>query len=78
MAVTELGGAVPGETWPVLGVPLMVEVRKIVVYIATSGDGYIAWLDGDVAWLDRPRPNGNYGYGEFFENIDTILWGRKT
>jgi len=24
-------------------------------------------------WLDRPRPNGNYGYDEFVENIDTIL-----
>lgn len=26
----------------------MVDVRKIVVYIATSADGYIARLDGDV------------------------------
>jgi dihydrofolate reductase len=52
--------------------------RKIIVYIATSADGYIARPDGDVAWLDRPRPKGNYGIGEFFKTIDTILWGRKT
>jgi dihydrofolate reductase len=52
--------------------------RKIIVYIATSADGYIARPDGDVAWLDRPRPKGNYGYGTFFKSIDTILWGRKT
>ncbi len=52
--------------------------RKIVVYIATSADGFIARPDGDVAWLDRPRPKGNYGMGEFFRTIDTILWGRKT
>ena len=52
--------------------------RKIVVYIATSADGFIARSDGDVAWLDRPRPKGNYGMGEFFRTIDTILWGRKT
>ena len=52
--------------------------RKIVVYIATSADGLIARSDGDVAWLDRPRPKGNYGMGEFFRTIDTILWGRKT
>lgn len=52
--------------------------RKIIVYIATSVDGYIARPDGDVAWLDRPRPKGNYGYGEFFNGIDAILWGRKT
>jgi dihydrofolate reductase len=43
--------------------------RKIIVYIATSVDGYIARPDGDVAWLDRPRPKGNYGMGEFFKSI---------
>lgn len=52
--------------------------RKIIVYIATSADGYIARPDGDVAWLDRPRPKGNYGMPAFFKSIDTILWGRKT
>src|SRR6266478_3238 len=52
--------------------------RKIIVYIATSADGYIARPDGDVAWLDRPRPKGNYGMGVFFKSIDTILWGYKT
>ena len=52
--------------------------RKIIVYIATSADGYIARLDGNVDWLNRPRPKGNYGMGAFFKTIDTILWGRKT
>jgi dihydrofolate reductase len=52
--------------------------RKIIVYIAISADGYIARPDGDVAWLDRPRPKGDYGYTRFFKSIDTILWGRKT
>jgi dihydrofolate reductase len=52
--------------------------RKIIVSIATSADGYIARPDGDLAWLDRPRPAGNYGLGAFFRSIDTILWGRKT
>jgi dihydrofolate reductase len=56
----------------------MTSKRKIIVYITTSVDGYIARPDGDVAWLDRPRPKGNYGMGEFFKSIDTILWGRKT
>lgn len=51
---------------------------KVIVYISTSVDGYIARPDGDVAWLDRPRPRGNYGAGAFFKSIDTILWGRKT
>ncbi len=53
-------------------------MRKIIVYIATSADGYIARSDGSVDWLDRPRVKGNYGMGEFYRSIDTILWGRKT
>ena len=52
--------------------------RKIILHIATSADGYIARPDGDVAWLDRPRPKGNYGYLAFFKSVDTILWGYKT
>ncbi len=35
--------------------------RKIIVHIATSADGFIARPDGNVAWLDRPRPKGHYG-----------------
>lgn len=54
------------------------KARKIIVFIATSADGYIARPDGDVEWLNRPRPAGNYGMSEFFKKIDTILWGRKT
>jgi dihydrofolate reductase len=56
----------------------MKKKRKIIVYIATSADGYIARRDGSVDWLDRPRPKGNYGMLAFFRSIDTILWGRKT
>ncbi|HEU5251148.1 MAG TPA: dihydrofolate reductase family protein [Thermoanaerobaculia bacterium] len=52
--------------------------RKIIVWIATSADGYIARPDGGVEWLDRPRPRGNYGMRAFVKSIDTILWGRKT
>jgi dihydrofolate reductase len=51
---------------------------KVIVEIATSADGYIARLDGDVSWLDRPQPKGHYGMGAFMKSIDTILWGRKT
>ena len=53
-------------------------MRKIIVYIATSADGFIARKDGAVDWLDRPRTAGDYGMGRFFKSIDTILWGRKT
>jgi len=53
-------------------------MRKIIVSIATSADGYIARRDGSVDWLDRPRPAGGYGMPAFYRSIDTILWGRKT
>lgn len=52
--------------------------RKIIVYIATSADGFIARPDGNVDWLNRPRTASDYGMGEFFSTIDTVLWGRKT
>jgi dihydrofolate reductase len=53
-------------------------MRKIIVYIATSTDGYIARRNGSVDWLDRPQIKGSYGMGEFYRSIDTVLWGRKT
>jgi dihydrofolate reductase len=52
--------------------------RKIIVYLATSADGFIARKDGAVDWLDRPRPKGNYEMGQFWKSIDTILLGRRT
>jgi dihydrofolate reductase len=52
--------------------------RKIIVYIATSADGYIARPDGDVEWLNRRPDTVDYGMREFYPTIDTILWGRKT
>jgi len=52
--------------------------RKIIVYLATSADGFIARLDGSVDWLERPHPKGGYGMGTFYKSIDTTLWGRKT
>lgn len=56
----------------------MKKARKIVAYIATSADGYIARPDGNVDWLNRPQTAGDYGMGAFYKSIDTIIWGRKT
>jgi len=56
----------------------MKSARKIIVYIATSADGYIARPDGDVEWLNRMPGNADYGMRRFYSTIDTILWGRKT
>ena len=56
----------------------MKPARKIIVYIATSADGYIARPDGDVEWLNRMPDKFDYGMRAFYRSIDTILWGRKT
>jgi len=56
----------------------MKTLRKIIVYIATSADGYIARPDGDVEWLNRRPHKFDYGMRAFYSTIDTILWGRKT
>lgn len=53
-------------------------MRKIIVHIAISVDGFIARKDGSYDWLDRPRVKGDYGLPAFWKTIDTILWGRKT
>jgi dihydrofolate reductase len=53
--------------------------RKIIVYIATSADGYIARPDGDVSWLNRgPSVKGHYGMAKFYRKVDTVIMGRKT
>jgi dihydrofolate reductase len=54
-------------------------MRKVIVHIATSADGYIARPDGDLEWLtSRPAPKGFYGMNDFVKSIDTKVLGRKT
>ena len=53
-------------------------MRKIIASLAMSLDGFIARPNGDVDWLDRPMPKGNYGLGKFFKSIDMIVMGRGT
>jgi len=52
--------------------------RKIIYYVATSADGFIARPDGGVGWLDRPQLRGGHGIDAFYRSVDTVLLGRKT
>lgn len=54
-------------------------MRKVIVYIAASIDGYIAREDGNIDWLSVVEmPDEDYGYKAFTETIDTVIMGRKT
>ena len=53
-------------------------MKKIIAYLATSADGFIARPDGDVSWLDRPRPENEYGMPAFLRSVDTVIMGRAT
>ena len=48
-----------------------------VAYIAASLDGFIATADGSVSWLEAFQET-DYGYGEFFAGISTLVMGRAT
>ncbi|TWI57804.1 dihydrofolate reductase family protein [Halalkalibacter nanhaiisediminis] len=52
--------------------------RKIVLFIAQSLDGYIATKGDSLDWLFKVEGEGDNGYSEFFETIDTILIGKRT
>lgn len=53
--------------------------RKVILYIATSADGYIAKPGDDLNFLSIVQRDGeDYGYGDFIKTIDTVILGRKT
>ena len=55
-------------------------MRKVILYIATSLDGFIAKKNGGLDWLEQfPHPKGeDYGYVDLLNRIDTTLMGRNT
>lgn len=55
-------------------------MRKVILSLAMSLDGYIAKPDGDVEWLKKVpnREKLDYGFGEFYKTIDTTIMGHNT
>ncbi len=53
-------------------------MRKLILYAAMSLDGYIAGPNGEIDWLDAAGVDSDYGYGDFYDSIDTTLMGRAT
>ena len=52
-------------------------MRKIILYSAMSLDGFVARTDGSVDWLFADTGE-DYGYGNFYEQIDITLMGNRT
>ncbi len=53
--------------------------RKVVLYIATSLDGYIAKSNDDLSFLSIVEQEGqDYGYADFVKTVDAVIVGRKT
>jgi len=50
-------------------------MRKVVLWLGMSLDGYIARPNGDVDFLIHPK---DYSMGPFFATVDTAIMGRKT
>lgn len=50
-------------------------MRKIIVQLAVSLDGFIEGANGEYDWCFTDQ---DYGMTAFLESIDTILYGRKS
>lgn len=55
-------------------------MAEVILFIATSLDGYIARPDGNIDWLNSiPNPEqGDYGYEALLHNVGITVMGRKT
>ncbi len=55
-------------------------MRKIILYIATSLDGFIADKNGELDWLkgDGSDEHNMGSYDDFIQTIDTVILGHTT
>ena len=50
-------------------------MTKIIVYIASSLDGYIARENGSIDWLPESTESS---YDVFYKSVDTVIMGKTT
>src|SRR3972149_3039605 len=54
-------------------------MSKVIVYIATSLDGYVAGENDDLSWIEVYNTAGeDHGYAQFIKNIGTAIMGART
>lgn len=67
------------ETETTISWKLKIRQRLLILYIATSLDGYIAQPNDDLSFLSMVEQEGqDYGYENFIQTVDTVIIGRKT
>ena len=55
------------------------KMRKVILYIATSLDGFIAKPNDELDFLSVVEQEGeDYGYSDFVKTVDAVIIGRKT
>ena len=50
-------------------------MSKVIVYIASSLDGYVARKNGDIDWLPEVAESG---YDAFYKSVDAVIMGKTT
>lgn len=56
----------------------MTPKRNLVLFIASSLDGYIATKEESLEWLFKVEGEGDNGFAEFYETVDTVIMGKRT
>ncbi len=51
---------------------------KIILFIASTIDGYIANNNDDISWLEQTEGEGDNGFDSMYNRISSIAMGRKT
>jgi len=54
-------------------------MSNVILYIATSLDGYIAKMDHDLSWLSQVEvKDEDYGYQTFLDGVSAIIMGNTS
>src|SRR5690625_2805735 len=57
---------------------MMSKKRKVILFIASSLDGYIATKDESLEWLFNVDGERDNGLSDFYKTIDTVVMGKKS